>query len=88
MTDRLIAMQLLTGISASTNVVCSMAISAHNPDLKRLYEDYLKDDQAGVKALEQYVIDQGWLKPYDSPEEQLKLAIENAEALISVTSRP
>ncbi len=81
--DRAIAFKMLGGGVASTNALCSAAMAADNPDLKRMYQDFLQDALTGVEAMETYLSDQGWVKPFATPDEQLQLALQDIDELIT-----
>lgn len=86
MTDRLIALQMLGMAKVAAQALSAAGLEANNPDLKRLYHDYGHETESGVDALQTYIVDQQWAKPFVSPDEQLQLARENADALISVNA--
>lgn len=83
--DRTIALDMLAGAKAASNFLCTAALAANNPDLKRLYKDFLQESIAGADALDTYIADQEWMNPFDSPEEQLRAALRDADELISST---
>lgn len=83
-TDRVIALDMLGKASAGAESVYWASVMAHNPDLKRLYSGFLQHGMAAIETLETYVTDQGWAKPFASPDEQLQMALENADSAIAV----
>lgn len=82
--DRIIAMDILASSIAAANALCAASTVAGNPDLKRLYKEFLQDALMGVDTLETYTADQGWIKPFASPDEQLQLTLEHADEVVAV----
>lgn len=82
--DRIIALDMLASSIGAANALCAASTVAGNPDLKRLYKEFLQEALTGVDTLETYVTDQGWAKPFASPEEQLQLTLEHADEVVAV----
>ncbi len=84
LTDRVIALDMLGKAAAGAESLYWASVMAHNPDLKRLYTGFLQQGMAAIGGLQTYVTDQGWAKPFASPDDQLKMALENADSMIAV----
>jgi spore coat protein CotF len=81
--DRVIINMLANAIAAC-NALSAAATFAANGDLKRLYKDFHHDMLTAVDTLVTYATDQGWIKPFASPDEQLQLALEHADEVVGV----
>ncbi len=82
--DRILAMDLLAGSIGAANALCAASAAADNPDLKRLYKEFLQDTLMGADTLETYTVDHGWIKPFASPDEQLQIALEHSDEVVAV----
>lgn len=77
--DRLIAMDMLAGAITAAKGFTAASVAADNPDLKRLYKDFLQDSLMAVEELETYVQDQKWMDRFADPETQLKMALTRVD---------
>lgn len=82
--DKTIALDVLGGAIAAANALCLSTNAADNPDLKRLYKEFLQDALMAVDTIEVYASDQGFIKQFATPDEQLSLALEHADEIVAV----
>lgn len=83
LSDRVIALDLLAGSISASNAVCNASLVAANPDLKRLFKDFLQDTVMGAEALETYAYDQRWIDPFASSDDQLRVALQHADEFVA-----
>ncbi len=84
LTDKVIAGQLQNASAAATSMLCALSQAASNPDLKRMYKTFGQETQLSLEAIQTYIADQGWSKPFGTPEEQLQMALQDADSIIAV----
>ena len=84
LTDRVLALDLLTGAIGATKGLTAASITADNPDLKRMLKEFTTDSMMGLEALETYIMDKEWMNKYAGPDEQLTSALKRADALIAM----
>lgn len=84
MTDKVIAFEMFWGAAASVQSLSGAAITATHPDLRRIFKEYLQENLIEHETLATYVQDQQWMNPFDTPENQLQLALADADEVIPV----
>jgi spore coat protein CotF len=83
-TDKLIAQDAAIAASGSIASLSAMVATTACPDLKRLFQSYLEQSITSQTTINTYIVDRGWAKPFISPEDQLRMAIEDADSLIAM----
>lgn len=83
-TDQLIAADIHIGATTAVNGLAAAASATTNPDLKRLFKEALQETFSEQEAIATYVMDKGWKKPHDSPDDQLKLAAQYVDSTIAL----
>lgn len=77
LSDKNIAVMMATAASASAVALGQAALGAANPDLKRLYKEFEQDAAMEAEALQAYTVKRDWAHPFDSPEQQLRIAVDD-----------
>lgn len=84
MTDKTIAMDMLFSSTAALQGLCTATAATTCPDLKRLFEDFLTQGLQSHEAIATYTADREWSKPMAAPDDQLKIALSDADGLIGM----
>ncbi|MDO5516015.1 MAG: spore coat protein [Clostridium sp.] len=74
MDDKLIAMSMLSSGKSSADMYLNSALTSSTPELRAIYSASLIQMVEGHTALTELCVNKGWLKPYDTPDEQLSCA--------------
>lgn len=71
MDDKLIAMSMLSTGKESADMYLNSALSSSTPELRAIYSASLIQMVEGHTALTELCVTKGWLKPYETPDQQL-----------------
>lgn len=82
LTDKIIGLDIAAMAAAASQGLLAAANAATDPDLRRLYRDFLQETMSGVEAMQTYIVDKEWAKPNSSPEEQLQFALQDADKMV------
>lgn len=80
--DETISRTLLSGATSSAGAYLAAAMSATTPEVRRLFGDFLTQTMVGQQAMMDLAVKQGWVKPYDSPVQQVETAFDHSQHLI------
>lgn len=83
-TDQAIAADMLAGTTTATVSLAGAVAAANNPDLRRLFKEALNETIVEHEALATFITDKGWKKPFDSPDDQLRLANERVDSTVAL----
>jgi spore coat protein CotF len=82
--DKYIAKNMFLGATASVSSMATVTASTSNPDLRRLFASFAQQAMMEQETVGIYVQDRGWADPFAEPDEQLKMAVSDADELIAV----
>ncbi len=83
--DQTIALNAIASAASSCTAYLAATLQATTPEVYRLFSEYLTQSLEAHAGLTGLAVKRGWLKPYNSPEEQLKMSYQNAESIIQNT---
>ena len=69
--DKLIISTMLSSVKEYADLYLSSSLTSTTPELKAIYSASLAQMVEGHTALIELSINKGWIKPYDSPINQL-----------------
>ncbi|HHV79471.1 MAG TPA: spore coat protein [Firmicutes bacterium] len=83
--DKVIAGDLLSDIK-SFNSACALGINeATNPQVRDFFSRCLQDGMREHERLTQVMMQKGWYKPYEQPEQQLRNDMNAARQALNAT---
>ena len=77
-----IALNAIAAAASSCSAYLAAALQATTPEVHRLFSEYLNQSLVAHEGLTGLAIKRGWMKPYNSPEEQLKMSYQNADSIL------
>ena len=80
--DQTIALNGIAAAASSCTAYLAAALQATTPEAHRLFIEYLNQSLVAHEGLTGLAIKRGWIKPYNSPEDQLKMSYQNAESIM------
>jgi spore coat protein CotF len=80
--DQTITLNAIAAAASSCNAYLGATLQATTPEVHRLFSEYLNQSLVAHEGLIGLAIKRGWLKPYNSPEEQLKMSYQNADSIM------
>ena len=83
--NQTIALNAIGASASSCAAYLGAALQATTPEVHRLFAEYLNQGLVAHEALVGLALKKGWMKPYSSPEEQLKMSYQNAETVMQAT---
>jgi len=81
--DEVIANNALAAAKASAMAYLAATLESATPELRRLYGEYLTQSITAHEGLIQLAVTKGWYKPYDAPENQLQIAFNQSQQVVS-----
>lgn len=83
--DKVIAGDLLSDVK-SFNSACAMGINeSTNPQVREFFSKCLQDGMKEHERITQVLMQKGWYKPYEQPEQQLKTDMTSAMQAVNAT---
>jgi spore coat protein F len=80
--NQTIALNGIGAAASSCTAYLGAALQATTPEVHRLFSEYLNQSLTAHEGLVGLAIKRGWMKPYNSPEEQLKISYQNADSIM------
>jgi spore coat protein CotF len=80
--DATLGMNAVNAASASSGAYLTATLEATTPEVRRLFSEYLSQAVIGQEGLVNLALQRGWLRPYESPESQLKMSYQESESVI------
>lgn len=80
--DEVIAGNMLAGAKSAADAYFTATIASTTPELRALYSSSLNQAVAGHSALTELNITKGWIKPYNSPTQQLSDVVNKTEKTV------
>lgn len=80
--DQTLTLNAIAGTASACTAYLGAALQATTPEVHRLFSDYLSQSLIAHEALTGLAVKREWLKPYNTPEEQLKLSYQNADSVM------
>lgn len=80
--DQTVALNAIAASASSCGAYLAAALQSTTPEVHRLFSEYLNQSLTAHEGLIGLTIQKGWMKPYNSPEEQLKMSYQNADNLL------
>jgi spore coat protein CotF len=81
--NEVIANTALAATKANATAYFAASMESATPEVRRLYEEYMAQAMASHGALTQLAVTKGWYKPYDLPENQLKMTYDQSQQMIN-----
>lgn len=81
--NEVIANTAMAASKAAATAYFAASLESATPEVRRMYGEYLTQTMASHEALTQLAVARGWYKPYDQPENQLKMSYDQSQQLIS-----
>jgi spore coat protein CotF len=81
--NKTLGLSSLSAAAASANAYLAATLVATTPEVRRLFGEYLTQSLMAQEALTGLAVKREWVRPYESSENQLKLAYQEAEKLTS-----
>lgn len=69
--DKTIAVSMLASAKEAADMYLNSTLTSSTPELRAIYSASLGQIVEGHTALTELTVNKGWLKPYESPDEQL-----------------
>ena len=79
--DQTVAVNAIASAASSCTAYLAATLQATTPEVYRLFREYLIQSLEAHAVLTGLAIKKGWLKPYNSPEEQLKMSYQKSESI-------
>lgn len=80
--DETIAYNSAAGAAAAAQAYLTASLGATTPEVRRLFSEYCTQSAMGHEALMGLMVKNGWVNPYDSPDQQLQAAVNKSQPLI------
>lgn len=80
--DKVIAFNASAGAAASAQVYLSAALASTTPEVRRLFSEYMTQSMMGHEMLMALMVKNNWAMPYETPENQLSMAVQQAQPVV------
>lgn len=80
--DQTVAYNAAAGAAVSAQAYLTAAISATTPEVRRLFSEYSTQSVMGNEIMMGIMMKNGWVKPYDTPENQLQGAVQQSKPAV------
>ncbi|CEI73605.1 MULTISPECIES: spore coat protein [Romboutsia] len=81
--DEIIALGMLSSAKEAADMYLNSTLTSSTPELRALYSASLTQMVGGHTALTELSLNKGWIKPYDTPIQQLTCAYNESKHVIS-----
>ena len=83
MDDKMIALGMLASAKEAADLYLNSALTSSTPELRGVYSASLTQIVEGHTAITELSLNKGWIKPYDSPAQQLACSYNESKNVIS-----
>jgi spore coat protein CotF len=77
-----IGLNAIAAAASSCTAYLAATLQSTTPEVHRLFGEYLNQSLIAHEGLTGLAIKRGWMQPYISPEQQLKMSYQNAESIM------
>ncbi len=81
--NKLIALSMLSSAKESADIYLNSTLTSSTPELRAIYSASLTQMVEGHTALTALSLNKGWIKPYDTPVQQLTCSYDKSKNVIS-----
>lgn len=81
--DKLIISSMLSAAKEAADLYLNSALTSSTPELRAIYSASLIQMIEGHTALTELSINKGWMKPYDTPTQQLTCSYNESKSAIN-----
>lgn len=81
--DKLIALSMLSSAKESADMYLNSALTSSTPELRAIYSASLIQMVEGHTALTELSVNKQWVKPYNTPIDQLACAYNESNSVIN-----
>ncbi|MGI6514416.1 MAG: spore coat protein [Syntrophomonadaceae bacterium] len=78
LSDEMLANITLQGAKGSSAAYLTATLESATPEVRRMFSEFLTQSIMSHESLTNLAIKKGWYKPYQSPDEQITQAYEQA----------
>lgn len=80
--DKLIACSMLATGKAAADMYLNATLTSSTPELRAAYSASVVQMIEGHTALTELCINRGWIKPYETPSDQLSCAFNHSKCVL------
>jgi spore coat protein CotF len=77
-----IGLHAIAAVASSCTAYLAATLQSTTPEVHRLFSEYLNQSLIAHEGLTSLAIKRGWMQPYTSAEEQLKMSYQNSESIM------
>lgn len=81
--DKIIALSMLSSAKEAADMYLNSTLTSSTPELRAIYSASLTQMVEGHTALTELSVTKEWIKPYDSPIQQLTCSYNESKNIIS-----
>lgn len=81
--DKMIAISMLAAAKESSDIYLNSALTSSTPELRAIYSASLVQMLEAHTALTELSVHKGWIKPYNTPTEQLTCSYKESKNAIN-----
>ena len=81
--DKIIAISMLSAAKESSDMYLNSALTSATPELRAIYSASLVQMIEGHTALTELSVGKEWIKPYNTPTEQLTCSYNESKSVIN-----
>lgn len=81
--DKLIALGMVSSAKEAADMYLNSTLTSSTPELRAIYSASLTQMVEGHTALSALCLNKGWVKPYETPIEQLTCSYNESKNVIS-----
>ncbi|HYH04654.1 MAG TPA: spore coat protein [Bacillota bacterium] len=78
-----LAFNSMAAAATSANAYLIATLQSTTPEVRRLFGEYLTQSIMAHEGLTNLALKKGWINPYDSVDNQLKMVYQEAESLLN-----
>lgn len=79
--DKTIASNGISASASSANAYLNASLTATTPEVRRLFNEYTTQCVMANESLTELSVKNGWIAPYDSPEQQLQRSYKQSQVI-------
>jgi len=80
--DETIGLNAMSAAAASATAYLTATLEATTPEVRRLFSEYTTQSVLGHEALMALAVKKGWLRPYDTPAQQLQETVQQSHSVL------
>lgn len=81
--EQTLGFSMMAAAGASAGAYLAATLAATTPELRSILSGFLGQKVVEHETLTSYIIEKGWMNPYDNPIQRLEGTFEQANALLS-----